>query len=316
MKKFVKFLIIALVLPAFVMTGCKDPKDPADAFQTLKDYLVTNSMDIPDVLDAWITSTAAVGDSATGSVPGYYVLDLRSAADFALGHIDGAVNTTLGNLLTDAANNGGDPILMVCYSGQSAAHAAIALRLSGYANAKVLMWGMSGWHSDFDKWTAACGDAGIGNANWTMDPVAADQDYDDPEFTTNLEDGAEILAERVTAMLDGGFKGVNNGDVLATPTNYFINNYWAQTDVDHYGHIDGAHRILPLSLAGNEYKKLDPSKTIVTYCWTGQTSSMVTAYLTVLGYDAKSLKNGVNSMIYSDLTSHKWSKSADYQYVQ
>ncbi|NQT97529.1 MAG: hypothetical protein HQ562_07290 [Candidatus Marinimicrobia bacterium] len=53
----------------------------------------------------------------------------------------------------------------------------------------------------------------------------------------------------------------------------------------------------------------------VPYCWTGQTSALVTAWLTVLGYDAKSLKFGVNSMIYDDLAeAKKWSASMNYDY--
>jgi hypothetical protein len=42
---------------------------------------------------------------------------------------------------------------------------------------------------------------------------------------------------------------------------------------------------------------------------------MVTAYLTVLGYDAKSMKYGVNSLIYSQLTKSKWGGPGDYDYV-
>jgi rhodanese-related sulfurtransferase len=53
-------------------------------------------------------------------------------------------------------------------------------------------------------------------------------------------------------------------------------------------------------------KNIDPDKTVVTYCWTGQTSSMVTAYLNVIGYNAVSLKFGANGMIYSNLESHKF----------
>ena len=53
-------------------------------------------------------------------------------------------------------------------------------------------------------------------------------------------------------------------------------------------------------------KNYDPEKTAVTYCWTGQTSSMVTAYLNVIGYNAVSLKFGANSMIYDNLESHQF----------
>ena len=80
----------------------------------------------------------------------------------------------------------------------------------------------------------------------------------------------------------------------------------AATDVEQYGNIVGSYRLNPFTLADKTYKNLDPSKTIVTYCWTGQTSSMLTAYLYILGYDVKSLKFGMNAMIYSELTGHKW----------
>jgi len=44
---------------------------------------------------------------------------------------------------------------------------------------------------------------------------------------------------------------------------------------------------------------------------------MVTAYLNVLGYNATSLKFGANSMIYSELESHKFvAPTVDYPVVQ
>ena len=108
-------------------------------------------------------------------------------------------------------------------------------------------------------------------------------------------------------MLQGGFKGTASSEILDHPGNYFINNYWDAADVIEYGNILGAYRVKPLTIAGEEFKHIDPSKNIATYCWTGQTSSMVTAYLSVLGYTSTSLKNGVNSIIYDNLTAHKWS---------
>ncbi|MCK4638231.1 MAG: hypothetical protein KAT33_02315, partial [Bacteroidales bacterium] len=63
-----------------------------------------------------------------------------------------------------------------------------------------------------------------------------------------------------------------------------------------------------------EYAYLNPNAKIVTYCWTGQTSSIVTAYLKVIGYDSYSLTYGTNSMIYTNLASHKWSSSQIMEY--
>jgi len=104
--------------------------------------------------------------------------------------------------------------------------------------------------------------------------------------------------------------------VLDNPYNYCINVYLTAADVVNYGNISGAYRINPLSLSSGEYLGLDPNKTIVSYCYTGQTTSMITAYLTILGYDAKIIKFGLNGMIYSNLYSHKYTlPTTDYPVV-
>ncbi len=299
------------ILPLLFVMSCKDD-DPApadDNFSKLSTYLVENNLDLNNILDGWITAAPATVEDVSAFVGQYHIMDIRSATDFAAGHIQGAVNTSLGSIVADATGVT-KPILVVCYTGQTAGHAVVALRLSGFTTAKVLKWGMSGWHSDTSgPWANNIGSIAVGNASWTMDATAPLMDYDYPTITSSAT-GAELLAERVAAMTANGFQGVNASDVLASPTTYSINNYWAQTDVDHYGHIVSAVRNNPMTLAADNFKHNDPSKTVVTYCWTGQTSSMITAYLTVLGYNAKSLKFGSNTMIYSELESHKFAPPA------
>ena len=89
----------------------------------------------------------------------------------------------------------------------------------------------------------------------------------------------------------------------------FINNYFSETDYTGFGHITGAQRILPLTLAGGEYTNLDADAKIVTYCYTGQTSAVITACLNVLGYDAYSLTFGMNGLNHSSSqwSSNQWS---------
>ena len=319
MKKLSIYLMILFIVPAILFTGCKE-EEKDNSFDVLKTYLVDNDMDITKVLEGWIVAASAVVDTNDYSIPGYYVVDIRSATDFAAGHIKNAVNSTLGNILTTAQNAGTLPILVVCYTGQTASHAVVGLRLSGYTDAKVLMWGMSGWNSTFSgPWNTAtaAGNIAVGNANWTIPAnITASTMFDYPSFTSTATDGAGILEERVALMLSNGFQGVAAADVLANPADYFVNNYWALTDVEHYGHVAGAYRINPLTIAGDEIANLNPAETIVTYCWTGQTSSMVTAYLNVLGYNAKSLKFGANGMIYPTLESHKFvAPDQGYEFV-
>jgi rhodanese-related sulfurtransferase len=75
------------------------------------------------------------------------ILDTRSADDYALGHIPGAVNVSAKTLF-DAENLAKLPadrqIVPVCYSGQTASQITAALRLLGY-DAYNLQFGMPSW---------------------------------------------------------------------------------------------------------------------------------------------------------------------------
>ena len=345
MRKFISIFMLAVIIPLFLTTGCRQYEDEpelqceecvcdpcgeeATAYETLTTYLVANDMDLSDVIaSGWVKGRPAnedgtpldpVADAQKISdwAAGYNIFDLRLPVDYSAGHIEGAINVALKDVVSEAATlSNTNPILAVCYTGQTAAHAVVALRLSGYSDATVLLWGMSGWRADLDKWTPNLGS--LDHANWTTTVALADDTtYDAPSFTASSTDGASILEERVNYLLDNGFKGIASTDVLASPSDYFINNFWDLSDIEHYGHIVGAHNIKPLTIEGGEISNLNPDEKIVTYCWTGQTSSMITAYLTVLGYDAVSLKFGANSMIYSTLEGHKFvAPTVDYPVVQ
>jgi len=299
------------LLPLLFVLSCKDD-DPAPAtgkFAELSTYLQDNGLDLTNMIDGWITAAPATAAEVPAFLSGYHVMDIRSAAHFAEGHIEGAVNTTLTSIVADASGIT-KPILVVCYSGQGAGHATIALRLSGHINAKVLKWGMSGWNSNNDSWSTKTSNFAATHTNWTLPAAPVSPVVHDYPAITSTETGAALLAERVETMTTKGFQGIASVDVVGTPSNYFINNFWSVDDNAHYGHISTAIRNSTFNLANDGFKDLDPSKQVVTYCWTGQTSSMITAYLTVLGYDAKSLLNGSNSMIYDELESHKWSPPA------
>nr|NQU89808.1 hypothetical protein [Bacteroidota bacterium] len=295
-----------------------DPTPQAqDRFNVLKAYMIDNSMDLNTMLAGFtITSTdvhAAMTDGdATNDL---FIIDIRKSEDFAANRIEWATNSTLGNVLTTAEQSGGKPIVVVCYTGQTAGHAAMALRLSGYTDTKVMLWGMCSWNAaTANAWNTAIadGNTAVGDANWAVAPgdIAANTPMTAPKVEYVSEDGAEILKEQVTKMLTNGFKTVTKVDVLTTPANYFINNYWAEADVTLYGNIKTAYRLNPLTLKDGEYAYLDGTAKVVTYCWTGQQSSMITAYLSVMGYDAYSLVYGANGMIYENLESHNFSAAA------
>ncbi len=319
-KKFLNVLMLLALAFAVVITSCRkddDDEDPpvtTDYYGELTTYLSANNMDLPDMITGWTISAHDLDSLGTTN---YFIIDIRSQGVFdTVGHIDGAHNCALADILDTAANAGGKPIVVACYTGQTASWANVALRLSGYADSKILLFGMSSWNSVFDKWTANTGDIAIGDPNWVTTAEPTPVTFAAPSLTATATTGAGILAERVDYILTLGLQGVSGADVLANPGSYFINNYWSTTDYTGYGHIDGAYRIKEtLNFTDNGYLSLNSAGEVVTYCYTGQTSAAISAYLTVLGYNAKTLKFGANGMIYSNMTAHIWTASGSYPYV-
>ncbi|OQY05812.1 MAG: hypothetical protein B6I20_00400 [Bacteroidetes bacterium 4572_117] len=311
MKKLSIYLIVLFLVPTFIFTGCKDDTTVDPSIEVLTKYLTANNKDLSDILMYEGTTKFVMAPAAAADVAPYYIMDIRSASAFADGHIDGAVNVAFGDILTEATNAGDKNILVVCYTGQTACYATALLRLYGYPKTKALKWGMSGWNSTTDSWTAKIGDEADGHANWTTAGAPANVKYDAPTLTESGTDGEAILKARVEAVLAAGFKAETGTNVLNSPANYFINNYFSEADYTGFGHVDGAYRVQPLTLADDLIYNLDPSKTVITYCYTGQTSAVITAYLNVLGYNAKSMTFGMNGIYNSNpaWTSNKWSAS-------
>ena len=316
MKRMLLFAVIFATLPALLLTSCKK-EQPAtvNAYLTLKTYMVTNTLDLPDLAKNWIIdplSNATTGgsvDPLTSTLPGYHVFDIRPATDFAAGHIKNAINVALKDVVKTAANYKDKPICVVCFTGQTAGQAVMALRLSGFPDAVVLKWGMAGWNSTYKSpWVGnsgvevqANGNIAVGNANWVTTAAPAAGAFAEPIWTSTATDGAAILKERVQAVLDAGFTTAAGADVLANPANYQIVNYWPATDYLSFGHFSGASDMPVIALAGDLIKGIDPSKDAVVYCYTGQTSSIASFWLNVLGYKTKGIGFGANHLIYDQL---------------
>ena len=323
MKKL-KFLLIGfLLVPALFLSSCDrgvdiDPENPiaTPAFTLMKDYMIANELDINNILSGpggtikFVTGAPAEAD-LDAFLAKYYILDIRSIDAFNSGHIDGAKNIAFKDILTEAAS-ANKQILVVCYTGQTACYGTSLLRLYGYEDAQALKWGMSGWNPDTaGPWNNNIGDDANGNPNWTFSSPPANNVYNDPTVQSISADGGEILQQRVEEVVANGFKTASNTDVLATPANYFVNNYFSETDYSGFGHVSNAYRIKEdLLLSTDGYKALDSdaSAQMVSYCYTGQTSAVLTAWLQVLGYDAYSLTFGTNGMYHSSSawTTNQW----------
>lgn len=335
----IKFLSLGLLFLVLLATSCKkDEETKVNEAQVLVEYL--ESTDSPSGKDfvntdmpAMITATDLKTLNSTDQV---YIVDIRSAADFALGHIENANNVAVADVITHIKSVNLDSytkVAIVCYTGQTASFAASILRLLGYSKVFALKWGMSSWHADFaGKWNTAVGSGNAYASQFvtTDTPKAAKGTL--PELSTGKKTGQEILEARAAAVLADGFSNASttNATVFGGLTNYYIVNYWPAAQYTDPGHIPGAIQYTPKETMkyAVDLTTLPTNKTVICYCYTGQTSAYLVAYLRMVGYDAKSILYGTNGMIYDkmgeynaahpDTKMSKFSASEimGYEYVQ
>ncbi len=333
MKK-INLMMLSIFLFVTVFTACKkdsnDPIIPAiNESEVLVNYLESANSplgkdfvntDMPTIMTATEVKTL----NLTHQV---YIIDIRAAADFALGHIENAVNVPLANLLTHIKGvdlSSYTKVAIVCYTGQTAGYGASLLRMMGYDKVFSMKWGMCAWHQDFAaKWNSNM--SNMYASQFTSTPTDKGPMGNLPVISTGKTTGQEILEARVNALLAEGFTPatVTTATVFGALSNYYIVNYWPANQYANPGHIPGAVQYTPkvdIKLSVN-LKTLPTNKPIAVYCYTGQTSAFLTAYLRLIGYDAKSILYGANSMIYDVMVTNAMTvfgptQIMGYAYVQ
>jgi rhodanese-related sulfurtransferase len=308
-KLFMVFCTIGMVV---VFTSCNndddDPK-PINETEVLVEYLESTGGTVINNFPIMGKATDVNSGILTGA--NNYVIDIRGAEAYKAGHVKGAVLVSPGDLLSHYEDNNlgqYDNVYLVCFSGQTAGWVNGLMHTMGYTNMKDLKWGMSSWNPE----TAGSWVNNIGNTYATSmvtTPAEKAPVGELPTIETGETVAQDILRKRVEAIFAEGFgeAKVTSSAVFGNPDNYYIVNYWKQEHYD-WGHIPGAIQYSPkASLTSDTFLKTLPTdKPIVIYCYTGQTSAHVAAYLRVLGYDAKSLVFGVNGMAYDEMPGTKF----------
>lgn len=326
--KNLRLLSLLLVIPMMLfVVGCEEettePTPPVNEAEVLAAYL-ESSGDYLNTSNPAIVAAADVRTTQLASPTTQYIIDVRAASDFTAGHIDGAVNVTIANLLTHVKGINAASytrIVVACYTGQSAGFGVAALRLMGYNNVYSLKWGMCSWDSVFaqNRWLTNMTNTRA--ATLVTTATAKNAAGNLPTLSTGKSTGAEILEARVNALLTEGFTpaSISNSNLYANLTGHYIVNYWPAAEYNA-GHIPGAVQYTPksdLKLATN-LKTLPTDKPVVVYCYTGQTSASVAFILRTLGYDAKSLLYGANAMFYDTMPGTKFNPTTEikgYPYV-
>lgn len=330
MKKYIfKFawLFVLAVLVGF--TSCSkddDDDDDNDDDTTIVEVdLLVEHLEVANPVNTFpvMIKSSDVYNAVVASAD-MTILDIRSAESFAAGHIEGAVNVAAGDVLTYYEENNladVETVVIVCVTGQTAGWVTGLMHAMGYTNVKDMKWGMCSWNeATASAWPGATSNMYATQFETTANDKAAAGEL--PTLSTGKTTAEEILEARVEAVFAEGFSAAATTAevVFGDLENYYIVNYWSQADYD-WGHMPGAIQYEPKAslTTGTFLNTLPTDKKIAVYCYTGQTSAHVAAYLRVLGYDAYSVKFGVNGMSYDDMPGTKWNTETevhDYPLVQ
>lgn len=217
-----------------------------------------------------------------------FIIDARSAEDYAKGHVKGAVNVPFG---TEAVAESLEhipadkPVYIYCYSGQTASQMTAWLNLAGKQAHNV----SGGYNNGLSKvknldallTTTA---SQLPEETFTTDATvaAAVADYFQQMAQEKTYPKFNISAAQLKERLDAGDESIYLVDIRPAA------NYQA-------GHIEGVKENIPYGKGmQTALSQLPKDKTIVLQCTSGQTSSQTLAIARALGYEAYSLSGGIN----------------------
>ncbi len=217
-----------------------------------------------------------------------YILSIRSADDYAAGHIDGAYLASWNGDLAEKVSllPTDQTVYVYCYSGQTAGQTVGVLRMLGVDAVSV----KSGYNvgatavEGYEAYVAegAAPEMTDAGASFDKDVLAFAQDY----FAATADNANfKITAEDTYAKMEAG-EELQIVDIR-------------QADAYAEGHVDGAVNI-PFG-AGMDFSSLSTDSPTVVYCYSGQTAGQTTAVLRALGYDAVSMHFGMKGWTDAEL---------------
>ena len=315
MKYIYKYLIIAVVtLPFIAACNSNSSSDKKEiivevAQNVNETELLYNFIEKSgDIINSDATPAILSADNVNNDLSKYLVLDIRSKNAYVDGHIDGSIQVDVKNLFDflqkEVSPANYDKIVLACYSGQTAAYYASLLRLAGYGNVYSLKYGMSGWSKKItpNKWADNISNKYLSTIETKGNSKGKKGDV--PAIKTGETSGFNIMSARIKSIAEEGFKPaiVKVDAVMQNSDNYYIINYWP---MDNYvlGHLPGAIQFQPKKTLKKDKSltNLPTDKPIAVYCYTGQHSAFVAAYLRVLGYDARTILYGANGFMHNKM---------------
>jgi rhodanese-related sulfurtransferase len=301
-------IIVLVLIPVLGATAAQETPEAASQFE-----VVANAADdyLNDPDTVFNISSQDLLLKMLGGEP--YILNLQSSADYALGHIPGAVNMSAGSLFKPeslAKLPQGEKIYVYCYTGHTGSQVSALLNLCGY-DATNVTWGIMGWTKDTSVATKQFSNPTTDlPTETTINQATATYSLPTLDVTSSTSE-LEIIRAACDNYASAGFKNISAADLNtlitdADPANDPVIVSVRSAEDYAKGHIPGAINIGLKDIAKIEnLQKLNPGKQIVVYCYTGRTGSQATAILNALGYDAVNLLWGISGWTTDSIVAPK-----------
>ena len=287
------------------------------------DYVNTNNF--PSIIDA---------QDVYNNLGNYLIIDVRPKEIFSAGHIQNSINITPDSLLMylkSINTNNYSKIVIVSSTGQSASYYCCLMILAGFSNTYAMRYGMASWNNAFSApWMMALSDPDTAELKALAGGIIPKAGYSPLPQLTYPDQNADIktkLDYRITKLLNEGFDDeltsaystpvtdFQNLLVQIEPGSYYSiclgipHFYWRKDggpSAPPFTHPPGAVNYLYYSpffeFASVNYLQTVPSnREIYLYSYSGFISAFLTAYLRVLGYNAKSILFGGNNLFYNNM---------------
>ena len=213
------------------------------------------------------------------------IIDIRTAEDYAEGHLKGAVNVPYATVGENVEKIPDDiQIYIHCYTGQTGSQSTVLLNVAGKQVTNI----QGGWkkgiivEENYENYIETEPHE-LPGGEYPVDPAIAEAVADfsakaPGDAHANFNFPPEELAELIEA-----------GDVPYTILSVRKAEDYAQ------GHIEGAVNIPYGPGIQDQLAGLPTDKPVIVYCYTGQSGSQTMTILRLLGYEAYNLNGGMGS---------------------
>ena len=232
------------------------------------------AVDMTAVADSFVSgipdgfmSTGKIEDVKAAVEAGAYLIDVREPAEYAEGHIPGAVNIPVRTLAQNLDKVPSDqPVLVYCASGLRAGTATAALRMLGYDNVKAFPGGWKAWSGANE---AASTDA--------VEPQIFAAKEIDPALVANVDAFLSAIPEGYYSIgaVDKLQEAMDNGAVVIDVRE---ESEYAE------GAIPGAINI-PIRTLIQNLDQVPTDQPVIVYCASGHRAALANAVLHMAGYD-------------------------------